>query len=176
MKKVVEPTGGMLFRESQPFPKWLRMLTLSPVVVTLALTLGIGLSVNEGRKEMWLALLIVIPPNVLLFVLFRATKLEKVVTRDGLFYRWLPYQRRYTHVARGSVERTEIRKGPRLKYGRASHSGYGRINSMNDGDGIQLYLRNGKMLFFGTAEPRLFQRAIKEVFPPGDLKLHYGER
>lgn len=162
--KVNEPTGSMLFEEKQTFPKWLSLVLLSPVLLTIGLTLAIGSSTGSERQEMILALAIVIPVNVLSFFLMYATRFEKVVTLDGFFYRWTPLQKKYRWIRREEIRSMEFRPAPAHKLGYNYSFRHGYVHTMSSGKGWQVHLTNGKRMFFGTADPFLFERAIQEFY------------
>ncbi len=58
------------------------------------------------------------------------------------------------------IERFEIRKAPFAAYGSKWKFGYGRVHNLSKTEGIQLYLKSGKKIFFGTADKTDFEKAI----------------
>ena len=159
--KLAEPTGGVLFEEKQSFPKWLLALVLSPLIVTIVVTIAV--SSSQERSEVLLALAIIIPVEILMFFIFYKVRLEKTVTRDGLFYRWFPVQKKYRMIAKDEIESLELRRPPFMNYGHGYYPGYGRYHNMNQGEGMQVYLKNGKKVFFGSNDLLSFENSLREI-------------
>jgi len=120
------------------------------------------MSTASSQKDVVLPLSIILPFECLLIYFFRATTLEKTVTREGFYYRWLPLQKKYRLIQSADIESMEQRPSPSLKYGYGYFPGYGRYHNMSNGKGIQLYLSNGKKVFFGTDDLMSFERSIHE--------------
>ena len=170
--KVAEPTGTVLFEEKQYFPKWLLILMVSPILITVGVTLAISMS-EQDRSEMWIALAIVIPMQFVMLYFFFNVQLEKLVTKDGLFFRWTIFQKKYRVINKAEIERIEIRKPPVLNYGKNYSFSHGKVYNLSDKEGLQLYLKNGKKVFFGTADTYSFNQAMilltrneKHLFTP----------
>lgn len=162
MIKITETTGGVLFEEKQHFPRWLSLLLVSPVLVTMGLTLVI--ETTEKDKAWGLVLIaVVVTIQLIVFYLFYALQLQKVVTPDGLFYRWAPLQAHYRFIPRREIESMEVKRSPSMKFGAGSAPGYGKLNTVSDGMGVQLYLSHGRMMFFGTGDPVFFENALREL-------------
>ena len=160
--KVAQPTGAVLFEEKQHFPKWLLLMMLSPILITLGVTLAISMS-NDHRSEMWIALGITVPIQLIMLYLFFNVQFEKMVTKDGLFYRWTIIQKKYHVINKTDIEKAELRKPPSLKYGKNYTFSHGKVHNVSDKEGLQLYLKNGKKVFFGTAETFSFNHAMIQL-------------
>ncbi len=161
--KVKEPTGRVLFEERQSFPKWLGILLLSPVLIFVGLIVAMSTVEGTDKNEMMIAIAIIIPVELFCFYLFYFVRLHKIVTSDGLYYRWLPLQKNYRVIRKEDISSMELLKGPSMKYGPSWLPRYGKLYSVSDGMGVQLYFNNGKKAFFGTAESFLFERAIRDM-------------
>lgn len=158
-----EISGRFLFDEKQHFPKWLTVFMISPVMITVGVTLALGLGGESDLGELFLVLGIIIPLQAVMYYLFRVSRLEKVVTSNGLYFRWPPLQRKYRLLEAGEIDSIEIKKAPTLQYGAKRVPGYGKAHSVSDGRGTQVYLHNGKKIFFGTAKPEEFFDAIQKM-------------
>jgi hypothetical protein len=159
--KADEPTGGVLYEEKQSFPRWLLILVLSPLVITIVVT--IALSSHQDRNEVLLALGIILPVEVLMFFIFYRVRLEKTVTRDGLYYRWYPVQKKYRMIPKKEIDSIKLRRPPFLNYGYGFYPGYGRYHNMNQGEGMQVYLKSGRKIYFGTEDVISFEKSLQEL-------------
>ena len=160
--KVTEPTGAVLFEEKQHFPRWLIILMLSPILITVGVTLAISMS-EQDRSEMWIALAIVVPMQFIMLYLFYNVQFEKLVTKDGLYYRWTIIQKKYRVITKAEIEKIELRKPPSLKYGKNYTFSHGKVYNVSDKVGLQLYLKNGKKVFFGTGDTFSFNQSMIQL-------------
>jgi hypothetical protein len=174
MLKVDEPSGKVLFEENQKFPKWLKMLILGIVTFTLVLTIVLSYVASEDKIDIWLGPGIAAVTEFFVFILFRKVRLEKTVTSNGFYYRWRPWQRKFRWIEKDQIVRTEVRPGPPFHYGIGWFPGYGTIHNASMGDGLQLYLMNGKKIFFSTFDIASFEKAFQQILSP-DPKPRFSE-
>jgi hypothetical protein len=160
MLKADEPSGKILFEEEQNVPKWLTILMAGIMLLTIVITLIAGLTTKEDRVDLWIALGVSIPVEILIIIIFWNVRLEKIVTSNGLYYRWKPWQRRFRVIEKESIKSFEVRNSPPLNYGIHWFPGYGWVHNASAGEGIQLYLMNGKKIFFSTLDMVFFQKAL----------------
>jgi hypothetical protein len=163
MLKTDEASGKVLFEEEQKFPNWLTILMAGIILITIVITLIAGLTTKEDRGDLWIALGISIPVEILVIILFWNVRLRKTVTSNGLYYRWRPWQRKFRVIEKESIKSFEVRNSPRLNYGIHWFPGYGWVHNASAGEGIQLYLTNGKKIFFSTLDIGFFQKALGDV-------------
>lgn len=163
MKKVYEPSGALMFSEKQHFPKWLSWLMLAPVMFTAGIIVFIRTQEDVNETEMKLALGLVILVQAILFIWFLRAQLEKVVTSNGLYYRWSPLQKKYRVIEKEEIKGAELRKSPLSKYGSNYVLGYGRVHKVGPGLGVQVFMSNGKKIFFSAADAGSFQKALDEL-------------
>lgn len=124
--KVVEPTGTVLFEEKQHFPRWLLILMLSPILITVGVTLAVSVR-NPDVSELWISLAIVVPIQLMMLYLFSHVQFEKLVTKDGLYYRWTIIQKKYRVLPKVEIKKRELRKPPSLKYGQNYTFSHGKV-------------------------------------------------
>jgi hypothetical protein len=163
MLKADETSGNILFGEEQKFPNWLTILMAGIILLTIVITVIAGLTTNEDKEHLWIALGISIPVEILVIILFWNVRLEKLVTSNGLYYRWRPWQRKFRVIEKESIKSFQIRSSPPLHYGIGWFPGYGWIHNANVGEGLQLYLVNGKRIFFSTFDTIFFERALQNL-------------
>ena len=96
MLKADETSGNILFEEKQNFPRWLNILVVGIILFTIVIALVAGYTgPKEERSDMWLGLAVAVPIEILILVLFQNMQLEKIVTSNGLYFRWIPWQRKF---------------------------------------------------------------------------------
>ena len=92
-------------------------------------------------------------------------KLIVVVRRAGIFYRYPPFIIKEQYFLKEEIDRFEIRKyspireysGWGIKY---SWGKSGRAISVKGKLGLQLYLKDGKKVLFGTQRTEALKRAM----------------
>ncbi|MGZ8544924.1 MAG: hypothetical protein ACXWV0_06485 [Flavisolibacter sp.] len=163
MEKAYETSGSYLFGEKQRFPKWLSLLMIIPVAITAGLMLFLANQEEADKIEMWVTLAIVIPMQLILFILFRKARLEKVVTTNGFYYRWLPVQSKFRVIEKDTIREAFIRRAPSINYGSNWVPGYGRVHMAKRGDGIDILKADGKRIFFSSDDPQSLLKALQEL-------------
>jgi len=167
MLKADETSGAFLFEEKQSFPEWLIILLVAVVFWTLAIILIAGLTgPSEKRGDIWLALAISMPVEILLIMLFRSMQLEKIITSNGFYFRWKPWHKSYRYIEKETIETFAVRRFPFMSYGMGWIPGYGRYHNASSGEGLQLYLRNGKLFYFSTADIDSLSKAMNRLINP----------
>jgi hypothetical protein len=165
MQKVDDISGSVLFEETVGLPQWITMLLMVSGAFVVLLTGVLGFAVQEDKSEPLIALLIVVPLQLVIILFYRRMKLEKVVTSNGLYYRWKALHKKYRYIDRSDLQELEVKKGPSLKYGPGWMFGYGRFHSVNDKKGLQLYLAGKKRMFFGTENIDEFHKVMNQLLP-----------
>lgn len=99
---------------------------------------------------------------------FLKMKLKVKVIDEGISYKFSPIIFKEKYISKSNIERYEIRKyRPILDYG-----GYGiKVGIKNRGKafnvkgniGMQLYLKDGKKVLFGTQRPDAFKHAMDKM-------------
>jgi hypothetical protein len=95
------------------------------------------MSEKERPKESWIALAIVIPLESLILPDVHY-QVSTVISSDGLYYRWGPFQRSYRFVSKEEIAQAELRKGPPLTYG-VTDTGYGKVHNVGPGKAFSLH-------------------------------------
>jgi hypothetical protein len=168
MLRRYDISGDVLFQEGQKFPLWIKILTRGIVLFSIIVVLFAGITgPKEQRSDMWIALAIITPVEIMLVVLFQNPVLEKIVTSNGVYFRWKPWQRKFRWIDKESINSYEVRNSPFLHYGIGWFPGYGWMHNASLGEGIQLYLRNRKKFFFSTTDITSFARAIEHLINRG---------
>jgi hypothetical protein len=162
MLKVFETSGHILFEEIQKYPRWVSwVVRLAMILTILGLLLGY---INEKEKtDMAIGLAFVIPVAIVVIYLNSNMRLEKIVTSNGLYYRWKPWHKKFRVIQKEDIGSFYTRTFPLVKYGFGWFPTYGWYHNAGRGEGLQLVLKNGGKFFFSTNEKNLFQNALQNM-------------
>jgi len=166
-------TGEVLFREEQRFPRrWALALTilLSGVAVYSALReVSAGEPTGEGGPRVWPAFLAGLLLGGGLPALFLSTRLVVEVRRDGLRYRYYPFHVRFHRIEAGEIAEVEARTyRPVLEYGGwgIRYGRHGKAYNVSGNRGVQLGLRDGRKVLFGSQRPEELAAALRRIVAP----------
>jgi hypothetical protein len=141
----------ILYHEEQRFRTGILMFLL---VLGLLLPIGIlfyMMNIGQtGRSEFTLSTIAILVIEIPIFVFFYYTKLETIVTEEGLSYRWWPLQNKYRLLFKDDMEKLSTRGGPILTYGIHWMPGYGWVHNVRGREGLQIRMRSGRKLFIGS--------------------------
>lgn len=165
--KVWKPTGKILFREAQQFRQvWLWAIMISGSVIPLALvSVLLPQDKNISWQEAFLTIALIAGISCINMTAFYITKLETVVTEDGIFYRWRPYRKRYTRLSWEQIDKITVKKYPYLKYGYHSNRDFGKVHTIDGNRGILFELVDGKRVYIGTQKLPAFQYTLEQIKP-----------
>jgi hypothetical protein len=149
-----------LFKETQRFRQWwLWAILIGATGWELYSQFALELSNNHI-----IAPLLIILPVVILFTILR---LETELTQEGIRYRFFPFHLKVREIKWEEVENVYTREyRPILEYG-----GWGiRLGFLNNRafnvsgkQGLQLKLKNGKMILFGTREMEKVEEVLEQL-------------
>jgi hypothetical protein len=162
MLKAYEPSGKVYFEEQQHFPRrviWMVRALLFLIVVGLAVTLFL----EKEKEDVVIAIAIVLPTFAIVIYSTTVSRLEKVVTSNGLYFRWRPWQRRFRVIEGEVIGSIVARKFPLMKHGSGRFPGYGRYHNAGSGDGVQLILKNHRKYFFSASDKVSFETALQHL-------------
>ncbi len=102
----------------------------------------------------------------LMLLLFLTANLKTEIRKDGLYYKFFPIQFRFRHIKWENVKTMKLRQyspiGEYLGWGiRFGLSG--RAYNVKGNKGLQLVLKNGKRILFGTQQSDELQQAIEKL-------------
>ncbi len=161
----------VLFREEQKFRQlWLWGLIIVSFLVPLVLLLWqVFASYSEGSKDfllmlfLLLFLLVVMAPVV--WLLYKASLIVEIRS-EGIWFRFPPMLNKWKSIGKEEIESCHVRAyKPIWEYGGWGIKGGSRNNAYNvDGNiGLQVYLKNGKKILFGTQKKQAIESAIKKM-------------
>lgn len=170
----------VLFKESQQFRRWWQIVIIllavgpSMMICLYALfqQIVMGQQVGNSPAPNGVMIAVILGLGVVLWILF-SLKMEVWIDQQGLHYRFFPMILKRKLISREEILRFEIRKyKPLLEYGgwgirKGLWNKRGRAYCVEGNTGLQLYLKNGKKVLFGTQRPQAMEYAMKEMIEPG---------
>ena len=104
----------------------------------------------------------------LMLLLFLTANLKTEIRKDGLYYKFFPFHFRFRHIDWANVKTMKLRQyspiGEYLGWGiRFGFGPSGRAYNVKGNKGLQLVLKNGKRILFGTQQPDELQQAIEKL-------------
>ncbi len=179
----------MLFREEQRYkkPRIRYILTAMVVIMIVSTTFLIrqllSTSPDDTANENERIVLITATIFLILFTIgfvsnFSRLKMITKITERGIQVSYPPILRKGRIIARGDVQRFEIRQyNPLIEFGGWGiktrgrpfrRRQYGSTLTAYGRSGLQLYLRNGKKLLIGTQRPQALRHAVEKMLS-GDI-------
>ena len=114
-------------------------------------------------------LLIFVTSGVLLLtLLFVFLRLDTAIQKDGIYYRFLPFQLTYKKISWDRISKAFVRQyNPITEYGgwglRIGLFGKGQAFNVSGNKGLQLVYDNGKKLLLGTQRPQEIEQVLKQL-------------
>lgn len=106
--------------------------------------------------------------TLILSVAIFAIRLDTFIDRNGIRYRFVPFHFKEKSIRWEDVDKAYVRKyNPILEYGgwgiRWGTFGKGNAYNMSGNMGLQLVLKNGKKVLFGTQMPKELDHVIEQL-------------
>jgi len=160
-----------LFTERQRFKQWWIWLILLGMngLFIFGSFLQLVLGKQFGDKPMSNnGLLLMTFLTILLSILFYCIRLETQIKKDGIYFRFFPFQRKFKYFNWSMIKKCYVRKyKPLTEYGgwgwRISISGRGTAFSISGNQGLQLEFLNDKKMLIGTKRPEELSKALNMV-------------
>ncbi|MEY3368837.1 MAG: hypothetical protein RI973_1992 [Bacteroidota bacterium] len=159
----------ILFSEKQYFRQTWIWLIMAPVnllfLFGLVRQLGYGKTFGDkpmSDQELIVATVLSFLPMLLILLL----KLETVIRRDGIYYRFVPFQWTFRKITWESTEKIYVRKyNPLREYGgwglRTGLSGKNGAFNVSGDQGLQIEFNNGRKFLIGTKKPKELAEALQ---------------
>jgi hypothetical protein len=108
------------------------------------------------------------------FLLFRFLTLDTMIDREGVHYRFRPFQCKYKLIRPEDILRYEVKKyNPILDYGgwgiRLGSTGKGTAYNVRGNQGLYFELKNKKKFMLGTQNPDSIRYAMEKLLSKTDL-------
>jgi len=175
----------VLFSEEQKFDQWwFRMIILCsaiPLVVIFGIALYRQIILGKPWGDHPAPDAILISITAFLFVVMTgltrlAFRLRLItdITEDGLRYRFPPFIRRFRTISKYDIGEFRTREYNAIReYGgwgiRQGGSKQGIAYNVKGNKGLQLRLKNGRQILFGTQRPDAIRAAMDRLMKPTDL-------
>jgi hypothetical protein len=175
------------YREEQKVKPGLAWLIMFPVFTLMNILFGIGLYQQISLGKPWgdepmsdegLILTTVLVNIVLIGILFLMLKVKMIleIRESGIFYCFLPFIWNEKKISREEIERYEVRQyKPIQEYGgwgfRQRSRRFrkaGLAYNVSGNIGLQLYLKNGKKILFGTQRKVAIHDAMNKMTAASD--------
>jgi hypothetical protein len=157
-----------MYKEVQrTVPWWVYLVTGGLGILALVFSFYMikqSSSVEEIQRSVLASILIVLIPLVLIIILF-SIKLETMITAEGVYFRFFPFQFKFKHIPWPEITAATVRKyRPYSEFG-----GWGiRFNfreketayCMNGNMGLEMVLKNGRKVLLGTQQPEEIGKAV----------------
>jgi hypothetical protein len=161
---MMEINKPITFHEQQRFRTGFLIILL---MLCMLLPIGIlfySMSTRQIAKvEFVLSTLAVLTIDIPIVVFFYYTKLETIVTGEGLGYRWWPLQNKYRMLFKDDIMEVKARKGPLFNYGIHWLPSYGWVHNVRGRSGFQIRMRSGKRLFIGSQKINELKSALQAI-------------
>ena len=159
----------VLFKETQQFRQWWWIvLALGSTVPTMLFSIYALYQKTVNGIQVGDAMLIILPffMGIMIWVFF-SLKLEVWIDQDGIHYRFYPLISKNKIISKEEIQRYEIRKySPLLDYGGwgiKKRFKWGRAYNVSGNIGLQLYLKTGRKVLFGTQRSQAIIYAMDEM-------------
>ena len=160
-----------LFREHQYFRQvWLWALIIGVnglIIFGVVNQVFFGQTFGDNPASS-IELILVTSGTLLLTVLFAFVRLDTAIQKDGVYYRFFPFQWHYKKISWGRISKSLVRQyNPITEYGgwgfRIGLFGKGRAFTVSGNKGLQLIYDNGKKLLLGTKRPEEIVQVLKQL-------------
>jgi len=169
------------YREDQKIKSGLAWLIMFPIFSFMNILFGIGLYQQLSLGKSWgdeplsddgLILTTFLVNLVLIGILFLMLKVKMIleIRESELIYRYLPFIFREKKISREEIERFEVRQYRAIQeYGgwgfrqRRRFRNKGLAYNVRGNVGLQLYLKNGKKILFGTQRKEAMNTAMQKM-------------
>lgn len=165
------------FQEKQKFNQWWLWLIIISATLVSTVPFMIGIYTQEVLGKPWgnnpgstgLLVFVLIMNIVLmggLVFLFLKMSLQVEVKQSGIFYRYPPLHNKWKQILPTEIESFEARTyRPVAEYGGWGIKGTrkNRVYNVSGNQGIQLKLKNGQKILFGTGKSQSFIYAVEKM-------------
>jgi hypothetical protein len=166
------------FKEEQCFSNplfWVFLIIvitffLAPTCITIYSQVVLGKTAGNNLSSTD-SLLIILAISLVVYtfviLMFRKMRLITEVRKDGIFYSYPPFIVKERQFQQSEIQKFKIRKykpiseycGWGIRYSRVS----GKAFNVKGNIGLQLYLKNGKRVLFGTQRSEALLRAMNKI-------------
>ncbi len=155
------------FSESQRFRQWWLWVILALALIVPLILTYVGISSTHQKPEMK-DLLIGISLPISIFVWVLLMRLDVDIDATGIKYRFVGFHFRQFEIDWNEINKAYIREySPIKEYGgwglRVGLGGIGKAYNVSGNIGLQLELKTGKKVLFGTQRPDDIKALLEEL-------------
>ncbi len=160
----------ILYKESQRFTQiwlWLIFLISNSISIYAVINQVIFNKIIGNNPSSDLVLIIICVTYLIFTLLFFSLKLETQIKQDGIYYRFFPFQIKMRKIEWHEIEKAYVREyKPLSEYGGWGIRGFksDRAYNIKGKTGLQLELKNGNKVLFGTQKGKEIEEVIKTYF------------
>lgn len=144
---------------------------LSPMVIKIYNQVVLGKAEGDNSSSsvtLMIILFIMIIFYIAMIILFRKMKLVTEIGPNAIYYRYPPFILKNKQIDKAEIKKFEVRKyKPIREYGgwgiRMGSGKAGKACNVKGNVGLQLYLKNGKKMLFGTQRSEAINRAMNKM-------------
>lgn len=156
--------GTILFKEQQRFhAAWIWYIIILCLLSATGVIVWLTIQETEQTKMPPVILAFFIPFELLLVYLIYITRLETIVSSEGIYYKWWPFQRSFGFIHFTEIKEARLRSSPPLNYGYHWRPGFGKVHNAGPGKGLQFVLKSGKKIFIGSQKVGRFREAVEKL-------------
>jgi hypothetical protein len=111
--------------------------------------------------ELLLAIIFLVPTPLL--IIFLITGFETIVNEDGIFFRWLPYNKTYNIYDWSGIREVSIIEITKIGIGKKRSKKYGESHCLGSKFGLSIQTKSGKRKVIGTGRPEEMNRILIRV-------------
>ena len=154
----------ILFHEEQQFKRpWLFVLSVVAMLIPIGILVSEIMKKKLNIQELVLSLIAVTVIEIPIFAYLYLSKLETIVTAEGLGFRWWPLQRKYRMLFKENIMDIKTRKSPAMTYGYHWLPGFGWVNNVRGRMGVQIKMKSGKRLYIGSVKIDELKTALEKL-------------
>ena len=164
----------IFYKEEQKFNQawvWLILVIfLIPFFIVGNQLLELIKADSDDYLTLSLVLFVLLVSSIPVIWLFVKMKLVVEIRKDGIWYKFPPLLNKWKTINKSEIENFEIRKYKPIKeYGGWGIKGKFKSKAYNvSGNiGLQLYLKNGRKVLFGTQRQEAIENAMKKLMNDG---------
>lgn len=147
--RVEQPSGEILIRENQYFRQtWIWALLICGSL-TGSIPIVVAAIADKAKENIWVAPFI-IGIQIIMLASFYYTRLETIISTDGIYYRWMPWFKKYRFINKKEIKEVKVLKYPYLQYGYHTRKGFGAVHNVSGNKGFRITLGNNKMFYVGS--------------------------
>lgn len=162
--RVEKPSGKKLFGEEQQFRQsWIWFLLIAIMMVAVTTNIFAFREAHDlGSTSAWISMGIGVSVPIFIMIFLSVSKLDTVITDDGIYFRWWPFRKTYKEIRFDEISKLTIKERIPLKLGSNYVIGYGWVHQVRGREGVEI-MTGGNRLWLGTQRLQAFLYAVEKA-------------